>query len=90
MKLVTFVREDGAPQGGVPQIGALTSGSRTIAVLQVGAEVMGGAASPFFIDMLAFPGWLASRLPGARGRKTIISPSRSADGNIRPGQVLAP
>lgn len=54
MKLVTFVREDGAPQGGVPQIGALTSGNRTIAVLQVGAEAMGGAASFFFADMLAF------------------------------------
>ena len=49
MKLVTFQQEDDRQQ-----IGALTSGDSSIVILQAGLELMDGAPSPFFTDMLAF------------------------------------
>ena len=49
MKLVTFQQEDDRQQ-----IGALTGGDSSIVILQAGLELMDGAPSPFFTDMLAF------------------------------------
>lgn len=49
MKLLTFLGPDRSPH-----IGALVSGGRQIAVLQVAAEAKEGAPLPYFSSMLAF------------------------------------